>query len=72
MGFHSHRVDCCPSRAMQSNAGCYSPRRKRRQMGAAARKRMETWSPREYVDGIVEAVELAARSRQRQGKKRPA
>jgi glycosyltransferase involved in cell wall biosynthesis len=45
---------------------------KRRQMGTAARKRMETWSPREYVDGIVEALELAARSRQRQGKKRSA
>jgi glycosyltransferase involved in cell wall biosynthesis len=42
---------------------------KRNQMGAAARKRMETWSPREYVDGLVEAVELAGRSRHRQGGK---
>lgn len=33
-------------------------------MGDAARRRMETWSPREYVDGLVKAVELAARSRQ--------
>jgi glycosyltransferase involved in cell wall biosynthesis len=43
---------------------------KRKKMGAAARKRMETWSPREYVDGLVEAVELAGRSRPRQEKKR--
>jgi glycosyltransferase involved in cell wall biosynthesis len=42
---------------------------KRNQMGAAARKRMETWSPREYIDGLVEAVELASRSRHRQEKK---
>lgn len=46
----------------------FSNPEKRIRMGAAARKRMETWSPREYVDGIVDALELAARSRQRQGK----
>jgi glycosyltransferase involved in cell wall biosynthesis len=45
---------------------------KRRRMGAAARKRMETWSPREYVDGFVEALDLAAGFRKRQGKKRSA
>jgi glycosyltransferase involved in cell wall biosynthesis len=28
-------------------------------MGAAARRRMETWSPREYVEDIVAAVEVA-------------
>jgi glycosyltransferase involved in cell wall biosynthesis len=50
----------------------FSDPEKRVRMGVAARKRMETWSPREYVDGIVEALELAARSRQRQGKKRSA
>jgi glycosyltransferase involved in cell wall biosynthesis len=32
---------------------------KRARMGAAARQRMETWSPREYVDGLVRGVELA-------------
>jgi glycosyltransferase involved in cell wall biosynthesis len=42
---------------------------KRNQMGVAARKRMQTWSPREYVDGLVEAVELAGRSRHWQEKK---
>jgi glycosyltransferase involved in cell wall biosynthesis len=36
--------------------------RKREQMGAAARKRMETWSPHEYVRALAEAVELATRS----------
>jgi glycosyltransferase involved in cell wall biosynthesis len=35
---------------------------KRTRMGAAARQRMSTWSPREYVDGLVKGVELAARS----------
>lgn len=30
-------------------------------MGAAARQRMETWSPREYVDSVVRAVNLVAR-----------
>jgi hypothetical protein len=28
-------------------------------MGAAARRRMETWSPREYADSIVRAVQSA-------------
>lgn len=32
---------------------------KRARMGAAARRRMETWSPREYTDGVVRAVQLA-------------
>jgi glycosyltransferase involved in cell wall biosynthesis len=32
-------------------------------MGAAARQRMQTWSPREYVDGLVRGVELAIRNR---------
>jgi glycosyltransferase involved in cell wall biosynthesis len=36
---------------------------KRARMGAAARQRMETWSPREYVDSIVRAVNLVARDR---------
>jgi glycosyltransferase involved in cell wall biosynthesis len=34
---------------------------KRARMGAAARQRMGTWSPREYTDGVVKAVELAIR-----------
>jgi glycosyltransferase involved in cell wall biosynthesis len=42
---------------------------KRARMGAAARKRMETWSPREYVEGLVKAVELAVRSGRRLGTK---
>jgi len=33
-----------------------------RQMGAAARHRMETWSPREYVEDLVAAVEVARRN----------
>jgi glycosyltransferase involved in cell wall biosynthesis len=33
----------------------------RARMGAAARQRMRTWSPREYVDGLVRGVELAVR-----------
>jgi glycosyltransferase involved in cell wall biosynthesis len=37
---------------------------KRKQMGAAARKRMETWSPRQFVDALAEAVELAGHGRQ--------
>lgn len=32
---------------------------KRARMGAAAQRRMETWSPREYTDGVVRAVQLA-------------
>jgi glycosyltransferase involved in cell wall biosynthesis len=31
---------------------------KRARMGSAARRRMETWSPQEYVDSFVRAVEL--------------
>lgn len=31
---------------------------KRARMGAAARRRMETWSPREYTDSVVRAVQL--------------
>jgi glycosyltransferase involved in cell wall biosynthesis len=31
---------------------------KRARLGAASRQRMETWSPREYVDSIVRAVTL--------------
>ena len=34
---------------------------KRRKMGAAARSRMETWSPREYTDGVVQAVQAVGR-----------
>jgi glycosyltransferase involved in cell wall biosynthesis len=32
---------------------------KRARMGAAARRRMETWSPREYTDSVVRAVQSA-------------
>ena len=32
---------------------------KRARLGAAARRRMETWSPREYSDGMVHAVRSA-------------
>jgi glycosyltransferase involved in cell wall biosynthesis len=31
---------------------------KRARLGAAARRRMETWSPREYTDSVARAVEL--------------
>ena len=41
----------------------------RTRMGGAARRRMETWSPREFVESIVKAVELAGRSRHGQEKK---
>lgn len=34
----------------------------RARMGAAARERMRTWSPREYADGLVRGVELAVRA----------
>src|SRR6266550_2879505 len=44
---------------------------KRSRMGAAARKRMETWSPREYTDDLVRAVELAARFHRREGMAQP-
>jgi len=32
---------------------------KRRSMGEEARRRIETWSPREYVNGMVRAVDVA-------------
>jgi glycosyltransferase involved in cell wall biosynthesis len=32
---------------------------KRARMGVAARRRMETWSPREFTDSVVHAVQLA-------------
>lgn len=35
---------------------------KRARMGAAARQRMETWSPREYVSSIVRATDLVAKA----------
>jgi glycosyltransferase involved in cell wall biosynthesis len=36
---------------------------RRARMGSAARQRMETWSPREYVDSIVRAVHLADKNK---------
>jgi glycosyltransferase involved in cell wall biosynthesis len=33
---------------------------KRARMSAAARRRMETWSPKEYADGVARAVNLIA------------
>jgi len=36
---------------------------RRAHMGAAARHRMETWSPREYADSFVRAVNLVAKGR---------
>jgi glycosyltransferase involved in cell wall biosynthesis len=36
---------------------------KRAQMGAAAQRRMQTWSPSEYVEGIVRAVNLVAKDK---------
>jgi glycosyltransferase involved in cell wall biosynthesis len=44
---------------------------KRTSIGVAARKRMETWSPHEYVNGLAEALELAARLGRREGNKGP-
>lgn len=41
----------------------FSDSNKRARMSAAARERMKTWSPLEYVEGLVQAVELAARAR---------
>jgi glycosyltransferase involved in cell wall biosynthesis len=38
---------------------------KRARMGEAARQRMETWSPREYLNAMSEAVDQAAQSRSR-------
>ena len=37
--------------------------KKRVRMSAASRERMKTWSLREYMNALVEAVELAARAR---------
>jgi glycosyltransferase involved in cell wall biosynthesis len=34
---------------------------KRARMGVSARKRMETWSPREYIDRMATAIELITR-----------
>jgi glycosyltransferase involved in cell wall biosynthesis len=34
----------------------------RTRMGEAARRRMETWSPREFVESIVKAVKMAVRA----------
>jgi glycosyltransferase involved in cell wall biosynthesis len=34
---------------------------KRSRMGASARQRMESWSPREFADGVARAVNLAAK-----------
>lgn len=36
---------------------------KRKRMGEAARLRMESWSPREYINAMCEAVDRASRSR---------
>jgi len=41
---------------------------KRNLMSSAARERMETWSPREYISSIVEAVDAAVRLRGQNGK----
>ena len=38
-------------------------REQQTRMGSAARERMITWSPREYVDSLVKGVELAMRNR---------
>jgi glycosyltransferase involved in cell wall biosynthesis len=40
----------------------FSDQDSRARLGEAARRRMETWSPRESVESIVKAVELAART----------
>jgi len=36
---------------------------RRQEMGAASKRRMETWSPREYVEGFLRAVELVSKVR---------
>jgi glycosyltransferase involved in cell wall biosynthesis len=41
----------------------FSDPEKSRRMGEAARERMETWSPNEYVNALAEAVERTARAR---------
>ena len=38
-------------------------RERLRKMGEAARKRMETWSPREYIEAFVQAVEKAVQQK---------
>jgi glycosyltransferase involved in cell wall biosynthesis len=35
----------------------------RARMGAAARRRMETWSPREYTESMVRAVQMTRKNR---------
>jgi glycosyltransferase involved in cell wall biosynthesis len=37
----------------------HSDSEKSERMGAAARLRMETWSPQQYVDGLVRAIDVA-------------
>jgi glycosyltransferase involved in cell wall biosynthesis len=41
---------------------------KRKRMGEAARQRMKTWSPHEYVNALSEAVDRAFLSRRRKGR----
>jgi glycosyltransferase involved in cell wall biosynthesis len=43
---------------------------KRVRMGEAVRKRMQTWSPTEYVDALAKAVDLAVQSRRQKDKGR--
>jgi glycosyltransferase involved in cell wall biosynthesis len=43
----------------------------RARMGGVARRTMETWSPREFVESIVQAAELAARTGPRAKKVSP-
>ena len=33
-------------------------------MGEAARRRMETWSPREHVEGLVRALDVTVARKQ--------
>jgi len=35
---------------------------KRARMGTASRKRMETWSPREYAESVARAIQAAGKS----------
>jgi glycosyltransferase involved in cell wall biosynthesis len=35
---------------------------KRALMGAASKKRMETWSPREYAESVARALQAAGKS----------
>ena len=48
----------------------FSDPAKRIRMGEAARKRMETWSPAEYIDALAKAVDLAVQSCRRKEKGR--